>query len=127
MVLVGAGPIGCIPSLLYSSGKNTCVKEVNNLASLFNSRLIQLTSNLNNSLPGSIFIYHNIYDRFYDMVANPSNYGQYEIFSTLVSYVTAAPNPQMLNLFTNPCFGPPLQGSRKLTKHAVGLEEMEGN
>ncbi|GMH04390.1 hypothetical protein Nepgr_006229 [Nepenthes gracilis] len=75
MVLVGAGPLGCIPNSLFIAGKNSCVDEVNSLVILFNSRLIQLTSTLNQSLPGSTFVYQNIYDRFSDMVANPSNYG----------------------------------------------------
>ncbi|RVX06544.1 GDSL esterase/lipase 7 [Vitis vinifera] len=76
MVLVGIGPLGCIPSQLSMvSSNNGCVDRVNNLVTLFNSRLIQLTSTLNASLPGSFFVYQNIYNIFSNMVRDPSKYG----------------------------------------------------
>lgn len=77
MVLIGVGPLGCIPSQLsQASGNIGCVERVNKLVTLFNNRLIQLTNTLNASLPGSIFVYQNSYDIFHDMVINPSKYGQ---------------------------------------------------
>ncbi|KAK6928036.1 GDSL lipase/esterase [Dillenia turbinata] len=76
MVLVGVGALGCIPSQLSTvSSGNGCVDQVNALANSFNTRLIKLTNTLNASLPGSFFIYQNIYDLFYDMINNPSTYG----------------------------------------------------
>ncbi|XP_031285661.1 GDSL esterase/lipase 7-like [Pistacia vera] len=76
MVVVGVGPLGCIPDQLSTAnGNNSCVKQVNNLAAMFNSRLIQLVDTLNATLPGSFFIYQNTYDLIYDMVTNPSRYG----------------------------------------------------
>ncbi|XP_021739366.1 GDSL esterase/lipase 7-like [Chenopodium quinoa] len=75
MALVGSGPLGCIPSFLSKSRDNSCVESVNNLMVTFNSRLIQMTNTLNQSLPGSYFVYQNIYDLFNDMTHNPSKYG----------------------------------------------------
>ncbi|KAJ4912113.1 GDSL esterase/lipase 7 [Raphanus sativus] len=80
MVLGGTGPLGCIPSQLFmvngnNNNKSGCVTKINNLVSLFNSRLKDLPNTLNTTLPGSFFIYQNIYDLFHDMVVNPSGYG----------------------------------------------------
>ena len=79
MVLAGSGPLGCIPSQLSMvRGKNSsgCVTKINNLISMFNSRLQDLPNTLNKTLPGSFFIYQNFYDLFHDMVVNPSRYGK---------------------------------------------------
>ncbi|XP_042514002.1 GDSL esterase/lipase 7 [Macadamia integrifolia] len=76
MVLVGIGLLGCIPSQLsMANSSDGCVKPVNNLVTLFNVRLVQLMNTLNATLPGSFFVYQNIYDTFMDMINNPSNYG----------------------------------------------------
>ncbi|XP_010261380.1 PREDICTED: GDSL esterase/lipase 7 [Nelumbo nucifera] len=75
MVLGGVGPIGCIPDQLSKgNGKNGCIQRINDLAVLFNDRLMRLASSLNSTLPGSFFVYHNIFDVFYDMVINPNEY-----------------------------------------------------
>ena len=76
MVLVGSGPLGCIPNYLSQSSNNSCVEDINNLIMLFNSRLIDLTNTLKYTLPGSLFVYQNIYNRFSDMINRPSNYGK---------------------------------------------------
>ncbi|XP_077217474.1 GDSL-motif lipase 7 [Tasmannia lanceolata] len=76
MVLVGIGALGCIPSQLsMASGNNGCVERVNNLVTAFNDRLVQMSNTLNATLPGSFFVYQNIYGVFSDMINNPSNYG----------------------------------------------------
>ncbi|KAK9683069.1 hypothetical protein RND81_10G115900 [Saponaria officinalis] len=75
MVLVNTGPIGCIPAFLSKSNDNNCVERINNLISMFNSRLNYLSSTLNNTLPGSTFVYQNIYNLFYDIIHNPFEYG----------------------------------------------------
>lgn len=80
MVLGGTGPLGCIPSQLYmvngTNNNSKCVTKINNLVSMFNSRLKDLPNTLNTTLPGSFFIYQNIYDLFHDIVVNPSKYGK---------------------------------------------------
>ncbi|MQM22653.1 hypothetical protein Taro_055709 [Colocasia esculenta] len=76
MVLVGIGPLGCIPSQLSAvNGNGSCVERVNTLVSTFNQRLVPLMNTLNTSLPGCFFVYQNIYNTFNDMVQNPSKYG----------------------------------------------------
>ncbi|KAH9622979.1 hypothetical protein KSS87_005357 [Heliosperma pusillum] len=77
-VLVASGPLGCIPTYLSKSSDNRCVDRINNLISMFNSRLVYLTSTLNSTLPDSFFVYQNIYDLFYDMIHNPTEYGFYD-------------------------------------------------
>ncbi|KAJ0986795.1 hypothetical protein J5N97_005151 [Dioscorea zingiberensis] len=76
MVLVGIGPLGCIPSQLSmnNSSNGACIQRVNDIVSEFNQLLLPLSTSLISSLPGSYFVYHNTYDTFSDMVHNPSNY-----------------------------------------------------
>lgn len=76
MVLVGSGPLGCIPAFRSKSSDNNCIDSVNNLITPFNSRLVQMTNTLSNSLPGSVFVYQNTYDLSVDMIRNPSTYGE---------------------------------------------------
>ncbi|KAG9448607.1 hypothetical protein H6P81_008572 [Aristolochia fimbriata] len=77
MLLVGIGALGCIPSqLAMVNGNDSCVERVNYLVSAFNERLQQkLIPSLNSSLPGSYFVYHDVYSVFSDIVHNPSKYG----------------------------------------------------
>ncbi|XP_020590646.1 GDSL esterase/lipase 7 isoform X2 [Phalaenopsis equestris] len=77
MLLVGIGPLGCIPSQLFqhNSTDGSCIDLVNEQVSLFNERLVPLLVKLNSTLPGSFFVYENIYDTFNDLVQNPTNYG----------------------------------------------------
>ncbi|KAK9116399.1 hypothetical protein Sjap_015346 [Stephania japonica] len=78
MLLVGIGPLGCIPSQLYmrsSTNSNGCVEWVNDLVSLFNDRLVYFSKTMNSTLVGSSFVYQNIFDVFSDMIKNPSKYG----------------------------------------------------
>ncbi|KAL9226488.1 hypothetical protein vseg_002295 [Gypsophila vaccaria] len=75
MVLVNTGPMGCIPAFLSKSNDNNCVERINNLIMMFNSRLNYLTSTLNNTLPGSVFVYQNVYNLFDEMIHNPSEFG----------------------------------------------------
>ncbi|PKA59833.1 GDSL esterase/lipase 7 [Apostasia shenzhenica] len=77
MVLVGIGPLGCIPSQLYqrNSIDGSCITAVNDAISLFNERLPGLRAKLNSNLPGSFFVIEEIYNTFMDMIQNPANYG----------------------------------------------------
>ncbi|PKU87539.1 GDSL esterase/lipase 7 [Dendrobium catenatum] len=77
MLLVGIGPLGCIPSQLYqhNSTDGSCIEIVNKQVSLFNERLVPLLLKLNSTLQGSFFVYENIYDTFVDLVQNPASYG----------------------------------------------------
>ncbi|CAD5180475.1 unnamed protein product [Musa acuminata subsp. malaccensis] len=76
MLLVGIGPLGCIPSQLAMNNITIrCVERANELVKQFNQYLIPAMIKLNSTLPGSFFVYHNIYDTFSDMIQNPSKYG----------------------------------------------------
>ncbi|KAH7674373.1 GDSL lipase/esterase protein [Dioscorea alata] len=77
MLIVGVGPLGCIPSQLSmnNSTDGECIKRVNDIVMAFNSRFFPMLPSLNSSLPGAFFVYQNIYDRFIDLIQNPSDYG----------------------------------------------------
>ncbi|XP_068636387.1 GDSL esterase/lipase 7 [Aristolochia californica] len=76
IVLVGIGALGCIPSqLAMVNGNDSCVERVNYIVSAFNERLQQLVPSLNSTLPGSYFVFHDVYSVFSDIVHNPSKYG----------------------------------------------------
>ncbi|KAG0475343.1 hypothetical protein HPP92_015029 [Vanilla planifolia] len=77
MVIVGVGPLGCIPSQLFqqNSTDGSCIDGINNAVSIFNNHLMPLMSKLNSTLSGSFFILENIYKSFLDMVQRPSSYG----------------------------------------------------
>ncbi|TXG57640.1 hypothetical protein EZV62_015469 [Acer yangbiense] len=73
MLLIGIGPLGCIPNQLSMvSNSYSCIEQVNNLATMFNSRLIQLKNTPKASLPGSFFVYQTIYNLFYDIIDSPA-------------------------------------------------------
>lgn len=106
MVLVGIGPLGCIPSQLSMNNSTTglCIQRVNDIVSAFNQLLLPLSTCLNSTLPGSFFVYHNTYDTFFDMVNNPSNYGEFIysikfswLFTFFPFYITS--NLQCFNYF----------------------------
>ncbi|XP_020082135.1 GDSL esterase/lipase 7 isoform X1 [Ananas comosus] len=76
MLLVGIGPLGCIPSQLsINNSTGACVERINELVMAFNKRLVPVMLELNSTLPGSFFVYENTYDSFYDIIKNPSKYG----------------------------------------------------
>ncbi|KAJ0965339.1 hypothetical protein J5N97_026477 [Dioscorea zingiberensis] len=77
MVIVGVGPLGCIPSQLSmnNSTDGECIESVNDIVMTFNRRFMPLLPSFNSSLPGSFIVYQNIFHTFLDMVQNPSNYG----------------------------------------------------
>ncbi|KAF9623575.1 hypothetical protein IFM89_003365 [Coptis chinensis] len=76
IVLTGIGPLGCAPSQLsMSSGNDGCVQRVNNLAKIFNGRLLQMMKTLNASLPGSFFVYQDTYSFISELIKNPFRYG----------------------------------------------------
>lgn len=65
--------------MVSGNNKTGCVTEINNLVSMFNSRLKDIPNTLNTTLPGAFFVYQNIYDLFHDMVVNPSTYGKHDL------------------------------------------------
>lgn len=79
-VLAGVGPLGCIPDQLAARAAlpGECVTAVNDMAELFNDRLISLVDRLNsdNKTAGeAIFVYGNTYGATVDILTNPFAYG----------------------------------------------------
>ncbi|CAK9156054.1 unnamed protein product [Ilex paraguariensis] len=75
--LAGVGPLGCIPSQLATglAPPGKCVSYVNDIVSMFNTRLRSLVDQLNAQYPGSIFVYGNTYGAFNDVLDNANAYG----------------------------------------------------
>ncbi|XP_004290271.1 PREDICTED: GDSL esterase/lipase At1g71250 [Fragaria vesca subsp. vesca] len=76
-MLVGIGPLGCIPNQ-RASGRaqpGRCVDNVNQILGSFNQGLRSLATQLNSNHPGAIFVYGNAYGAFGDILNNPLSYG----------------------------------------------------
>ncbi|OWM69442.1 hypothetical protein CDL15_Pgr013903 [Punica granatum] len=80
--LIGAvGPLGCMPNQIARvdppppPGK--CVTDVNELVSLFNTRLVSLVDQLNSriSILGAVFVYGNTFDLFTSILNRAESYG----------------------------------------------------
>lgn len=74
------GPLGCIPDQLAARAvlPGECVEAVNEMAELFNNRLVSLVDRLNsdNKTAGeAIFVYGNTYGAAVDIITNPLAYG----------------------------------------------------
>ncbi|CAL5433636.1 unnamed protein product [Camellia sinensis] len=77
-VVVGVGPLGCIPFVralrLVASGK--CSVEVNTLIQGYNRKLSALLQHLNQELgPEAMFVYANSYDVVTGIIQNYRHYG----------------------------------------------------
>lgn len=77
-VVVGIGPLGCIPFVralnLLPSGK--CSVGVNELIQGYNKKLNATLDQLNQELgPESMFVYANSYDIFWKIIRNYRQYG----------------------------------------------------
>lgn len=78
MVVVGIGPLGCIPFVrafnLLPGGK--CSGEVNALIQHYNEKLKGLLNRLNQEMgPEAIFVFANSYDVFMKIIANHRQFG----------------------------------------------------
>ncbi|KAB1210999.1 hypothetical protein CJ030_MR6G019610 [Morella rubra] len=76
-VLLGVGPLGCIPNQRASgqAPAGRCVDNVNEILGTFNEGLKSLVSQLNSNHPDAIFVYCNTYGVFGDILNNPATYG----------------------------------------------------
>ncbi|MCL7042945.1 hypothetical protein MKW94_012404, partial [Papaver nudicaule] len=70
--------IGCIPTVREFSepwAPDSCSKVINNAAMLFNKKLKALIMELNSELPGSHFVYADMYNIiFSDLLRNHRKY-----------------------------------------------------
>ncbi|XP_062102196.1 GDSL esterase/lipase At2g23540-like [Humulus lupulus] len=76
-VVGNVGPIGCIPyqKTINQLKQDQCVELPNKLAIQYNGRLKDLLTELTKTLPGSTFIYANVYDLVLELITNYDNYG----------------------------------------------------
>lgn len=81
-VIGNVGPIGCIPyqKTINQINKDQCVDLPNKLALQYNGRLKDLLAQLNENLPGSTFVYANVYDLVMDLITNYAKYGNVFFF-----------------------------------------------
>ncbi|XP_050388258.1 GDSL esterase/lipase At2g23540-like [Argentina anserina] len=76
-VIGNVGPIGCIPyqKTINQLNPDQCVELPNKLALQYNGRLKDLLAELNDNLPGSTFVYANVYDLVSELITNYDKYG----------------------------------------------------
>ncbi|GMN29859.1 hypothetical protein TIFTF001_002589 [Ficus carica] len=76
-VIGNVGPIGCIPyqKTINQVTQDQCVDLPNKLAIQYNGRLKDLLAELNDNLPGSTFIYANVYELVLELISNYDKYG----------------------------------------------------
>ncbi|CAN1132105.1 GDSL esterase/lipase At5g33370, partial [Linum perenne] len=84
ILVKGSGPVGCYPKVLAAgkrskkkrSGKDDdeCDEELQSVAASFNSRLGQVTTQLNSDVGYQAFIFINAFDSGTDIIANPRSY-----------------------------------------------------
>ncbi|KAJ8443591.1 hypothetical protein Cgig2_019573 [Carnegiea gigantea] len=75
--VINAPPCGCLPSQRTLSGGlfRGCADELNQAAILFNGKLYTELRSLNQTLPGSRLVYHDIYNPLMSLIMNPFQYG----------------------------------------------------
>ncbi|POO02698.1 Lipase [Trema orientale] len=76
-VVGNVGPIGCIPyqKTINQLKQDQCVELPNKLAVQYNGRLKDLLAELTDNLPGSTFLYANVYDLVMELITNYDKYG----------------------------------------------------
>ncbi|CAL2273645.1 unnamed protein product [Prunus armeniaca] len=76
-VIGNVGPLGCIPyqKTINQLNPDECVELPNKLALQYNGRLKDLLAELNDNLPGSTFVYANVYDLVKELITNYAKYG----------------------------------------------------
>lgn len=77
IAVFGAPPLGCVPSQRTVGGGllRECAEYYNEAAKLFNSKISTKLDYLLKTLPDSKPVYINIYDPLYDIIQNPTKYG----------------------------------------------------
>lgn len=74
----GVPPMGCLPLERTANflGQHGCVEEYNAVARDFNGKLGAMVDRMNQELPGLRMVFSNPYDKFYEIVTKPSDYGK---------------------------------------------------
>jgi len=80
MIIAGLPPIGCLPIQITSRFKllpndRRCLESENLHSRTYNQKLVKLLPKLQESLPGTLFAYADVYEPLNDMINNPQKYG----------------------------------------------------
>lgn len=92
IALVGAPPVGCLPSQRMIAGglRKQCATDRNQLALLFNHRVGQEMSKLGARLPGVTLVNIDLYTIFADVVHRPEAYGLKNTHDACCGYIGLA-------------------------------------
>ncbi|KAK4774041.1 hypothetical protein SAY87_029060 [Trapa incisa] len=76
-VVANVGPIGCIPyqKTINQLNQDECVELPNKMAKQYNIQLKGLLTELTQNLPGSTYVYANVYDLVMELITNYDKYG----------------------------------------------------
>ncbi|XP_021734859.1 GDSL esterase/lipase At5g33370-like [Chenopodium quinoa] len=76
VLVTGTGPLGCVPSEIAQRGRNgNCAEEPQRAATLFNPRLVDMISKLNNKAGSNVFVAANAFKMHMDFIESPQSYG----------------------------------------------------
>lgn len=77
IAVFGLPPIGCVPSqrTLRGGVLRQCADDYNQMAQLFNTKLIAEANSLNSRYPRARIVYVDIYNLPLDLINNPQKYG----------------------------------------------------
>ncbi|KAI6673474.1 hypothetical protein NL676_001380 [Syzygium grande] len=73
--LLGALPLGCLPSGRASAGAILCSVLANEYAQLFNTKLSSMSSSLSSELADSRIVYIDVYEPLLNLIQNPNQFG----------------------------------------------------
>ena len=76
VMVMGTGPLGCVPAELAMRSRNgECVPQLQQAARLFNPELAQMIQQLNSELGSNVFISANAFSMKMNIFSNPQAYG----------------------------------------------------
>lgn len=80
MVIGGLPPIGCLLIQITARFKipsdRKCLGDQNLDSQAYNQKLAKMLPELQESLPGSIIVYADVYEPLIDLIKNPQKYGK---------------------------------------------------
>ncbi|KAL2488601.1 GDSL esterase/lipase [Forsythia ovata] len=81
IIVSGLPPIGCLPIQITAKSPilRSCIDKENSDALSYNNKLEKLLPQIQKELPGSKFLYADIYTILTDMINNPQKYGLVEV------------------------------------------------
>ncbi|GLJ22394.1 hypothetical protein SUGI_0421530 [Cryptomeria japonica] len=80
-VIFGVPPFGCLPLTITLNNpiSGTCVDDYNNVATSYNNKLAPFIDSMKASLPALQIAYIDIYNKFFNIIQDPTQYGFEEV------------------------------------------------